>query len=731
MPIPASDIIHDFSNKKPAVEKVKCKKETDIISVKSFANKSLSRSNSFEKEKLCAPKLPKTKQPVNSQKYKVIRGDVRVASKNSDIRSHDNNQTDASEQFTMGFYNQIVDDNKDDDDKLKLPLIPRERVVSLCNIDKDALDDYLYSGSNSQEPEAEIMQYFQNGDPVNLDKVEVKLSEDPLEKNDKISQLRLLLEKNLKTNKDEMEQVFQADAAQKSLILSSLLSSGSGLNTKGKVSFDTHNTDSVPPSPNTRRKNFSFTPISPGPNSPGTKSKNSSTNASPFVSPRSTPIPLSNKYVRNRTTITQNSTNRIKQPQRIKTEEHKLSIDISKAGEFVIPNDRKALPMSAPPSPMLLHRQQTSNQTYLHNLLDNDLWSGSNYVQSDNKNIDEYINKKLQMDKNISKLKIDFKEDKRIDKDEKIHSADLLSREVSQFFPDEGYNNSVFRSQSVPLHQMKPVEENVLSPANPYYNPPVNYNYVSNVTSTCSSVGQTPVPNEFSDFTSLNELNNENLDKIFHILQNDSNQLLVNNQSDINLLQTFPTEINSDPSNVLMRSQSIDFTINQNVKYPPHFPPSRSVPSTPLPFQKEKLILNPSTYDSKSYPTTPLINETGFNYKMGDYLLNGQPIRKHQYDPSFIKKNVLNETSFVDEFAYAADNNSLLNPSDRSLMEFNYTRDNTCTDASDLLQLGDNTPDTSDNFVTSTNNEQQIFYKTDNINNTDVGKFVAGSTKLT
>lgn len=40
-------------------------------------------------------------------------------------------------------------------------IIPRERVVSICNMDKDALDDYLNEGGDSQEQEAELLQFFQ------------------------------------------------------------------------------------------------------------------------------------------------------------------------------------------------------------------------------------------------------------------------------------------------------------------------------------------------------------------------------------------------------------------------------------------------------------------------------------------------------------------------------------------------------------------------------------------
>lgn len=44
-------------------------------------------------------------------------------------------------------------------------IIPRERVVSICNMDKDALDDYLTEDhGDSQEQEAELLQYFQPPD---------------------------------------------------------------------------------------------------------------------------------------------------------------------------------------------------------------------------------------------------------------------------------------------------------------------------------------------------------------------------------------------------------------------------------------------------------------------------------------------------------------------------------------------------------------------------------------
>lgn len=49
-------------------------------------------------------------------------------------------------------------------------IIPRERVISICSLDKDALDDYLNEGENSQEQEAELLKYFQQPNNVSNEK---------------------------------------------------------------------------------------------------------------------------------------------------------------------------------------------------------------------------------------------------------------------------------------------------------------------------------------------------------------------------------------------------------------------------------------------------------------------------------------------------------------------------------------------------------------------------------
>lgn len=169
-------------------------------------------------------------------------------------------------------------------------------------LEKDALDDYLHGGSNSQEQEEELMQYFPQQSQAQTQNQSMHI--DSSSSVDKISQLRLLLERNM--NQDlagktlqyqnglsaaaSLSLLSQRSQQKQSLILPSLL--GAQHNSARRVSFEVPGdpesaTNGVPPSPNTKQR-FSFTPISPRPYSP---TKSSSANVSPFVSPRNTPIP--------------------------------------------------------------------------------------------------------------------------------------------------------------------------------------------------------------------------------------------------------------------------------------------------------------------------------------------------------------------------------------------------------------------------------------------------------
>lgn len=124
--------------------------------------------------------------------------------------------------------------------------------TKISGVDSETLNEYL-NGSNSQEQEEELLQYFQQHNNLNLKKSEPK---PPI------------------TNNMVIHEKFTH-------VLPNLLH-GTILSAKRRVSFDSV----VPQSPNTRRRIFNFTPISPGPQSPAAAE-------SPFISPRNTPVPRS------------------------------------------------------------------------------------------------------------------------------------------------------------------------------------------------------------------------------------------------------------------------------------------------------------------------------------------------------------------------------------------------------------------------------------------------------
>lgn len=283
---------------------------------------------------------------------------------------------------------------------VKVEIDSGHHVEENVNHENDPLSDYFHGGHNSQEQEEELVRYFQHqtssSSTEELEEVLMpcrSATADPT-KSDQLSQLRLLLERNL-TNataarnlnarqvsvpscpvtsmgqiltedsgasddvflpgpgltippgasasvslsllsqrNQQKQQQQQRQSTQplpmlqvnepKSGLIPSLLpnsSNNSGLSVRRRVSFETSVTEhyqsdncfqhAVPPSPNTRRKFFNFTPISAGPHSPlgqrpSASSKPSSANASPFVSPRNTPVPR-NRHISSFPSVQQSS----------------------------------------------------------------------------------------------------------------------------------------------------------------------------------------------------------------------------------------------------------------------------------------------------------------------------------------------------------------------------------------------------------------------------------------
>lgn len=182
--------------------------ESDIYDINQIANESELKPNIAgklplprlphvkSKQSLAPPKpviLPTPKNKIRNQlKYKNIQPRLTKCD-NFYAQERHQTQVDSSDVLTpLG------------DDQLKdIDILTRERLISVSNVDKDALDDYLHGGNNSQEQEEELLRYFgkNNSSSESLSEViqQSTIAEDEHSngsKSDKLSQLRLLLEQN-------------------------------------------------------------------------------------------------------------------------------------------------------------------------------------------------------------------------------------------------------------------------------------------------------------------------------------------------------------------------------------------------------------------------------------------------------------------------------------------------------------------------------------------------------
>ncbi|CAK1548517.1 unnamed protein product [Leptosia nina] len=637
-------------------------------------------------------------------------------------------------------------------------ILNRERVISICNIDKHALDDYL-NENNSQEHEEELLKYFHpkdtdkdappNANAAGNSSAFLETSQDTHDehsqgKNEKISQLRELLAKNLKnpsgTNPPTMSanldqevsvesysqenKIADAEGAFKPVI--SLENSTNDSNfamqneisnkqcnamTNGNDSSATYNCDNPsqlisgvgphlyngncnnePQSPTTRTQQYDFVPISDGCHSPRNFNSKSplgfgqrinsptkaskpgimtgslqtspvshSTAASPFVSPRNTPVPRSRLCSR---PIPKLTGRKRRNPLTLGMADHCSNNN----RPFAIPNDQKFVtktscntsikycqPMSAPPSPNILSHYK--------------------YQALQNSGIPNGINNMCLFSANS------FRDNVNGDSAQPL-SADPLSSEVSQFFQEPMPNyrpshDTTFRSQSVPLKQA--INNMTLLS---YNNTPVG------------SVPPTPVPNEFCDFGSLADcdiskagLNPETLDKIYDAIDSSnevlnagtttsllnsnnpltngcdtlSNQPMLTDEHLSTFIPTgselldrngqFPETFANDSSSenveeFLKRTNSIEFHISELETDKSKYYTSRSVPSTPLPFKRvlpnlqidsrrSRELFAADTYtnmsngiSSKSVPSTPQLAEDRsiFSYSNRDFLINGNSV---------------------------------------------------------------------------------------------------------
>lgn len=520
-----------------------------------------------------------------------------------------------------------------------------QRTGNLGTIDPDSLDDYLNGGNNSQEQEEELLQYFQQGSSSSsdLEAGNVTGDTDLSSRSDKVSQLRLILQQNLKASTTHpanpttpVSVPLEKQEVTQKLILPTINHTNQA-STRRRVSFETsvveHGQDSttvthtVPQSPNTRRRIFNFTPISPGPHSPinGRASKSNSANASPFVSPRNTPVP------RSRSNLQSGCRSRGAK----KTLSRSISCSVpytSKNDTFVVPtSDPETLrQVSVSRSPLVATKTsdtQVGHSQSVHVVpkrgqkcapflpdLDPQKQLIINYPSQENlQEVKNVYQKTQQTDQEISDLLHGEKE---------LKFVDIVPSAKEQFY---------CRSQSVPLHRM--VNPTLMSPISTqnFLNPFRSFN-----ASTSSSIAPTPVPSEFNDFGSIDaadnaiyllddvdanfmseeqqflmtdkEMTSDNISNFLNILD-DGSEMLPGNSVGQSVIETSTMILDSLPNSDLNLpgDGSLDPGIgleNGSLQKMIH---SRSYPNTPLPLPSSYAL--PYTEDSngsRSHPSTPL-----------------------------------------------------------------------------------------------------------------------------
>uniref|UniRef100_A0A1Q3FUF0 Putative rfx dna-binding domain protein n=1 Tax=Culex tarsalis TaxID=7177 RepID=A0A1Q3FUF0_CULTA len=483
-------------------------------------------------------------------------------------------------------------------------IIPRERVISICNMDKNALDDYLNCDEeNSQDQDQELLQYFPEENQGGGQQQQQGTAEtgysgmfEDSEQNLKLSQLRSMLELNMAQSgamdKQQQQQSLQIGgqldgfdggtvvvsqqqmslqpgSAAASLAMLSQRHHGGSLSAEGKKHC-TNNGEGfnsvgncsgqggLSQSPNGRRKNCSFVPISAGPQSPrvapANKQQNSNTpNASPFVSPRNTPIHRKSKAANNGLTLSilqHPNQSGFHQPQRAPFVKNELSA-------------------SAPPSPSLV-------QSYRFSMNPGMLGNQNAPLPS-------------------------------------FQPICTPSSQMHNMAGGGGAGSLESRSSSVPLIP--------------------NYDAYSH--SNFTSISQTPVPSECDDFSDPNNI----LDML-----NEPPSSSSSNRPAIKLEDSEPSiaDILDQHDDIFPKSSSI-----------PYSSLSRSVPSTPLPHHMSanqhhgghpsSSTLGSNGFSSKSLfelpksvPSTPIGNgsrttESLFQYSpetSRDYLINGNSVER-------------------------------------------------------------------------------------------------------
>lgn len=596
-----------------------------------------------------------------------------------------------------------------------------DKTEKLGSIDSDALDDYLNGGNNSQEQEEELLQYFQQSNSSSSDvEANTITIDEQISRSDKVSQLRLILQQNLKGGTVHAPDVLPAtiirqnvekrEITQKhNLILPTLLNQSNQNNTRRRVSFETNViehvqdsntiTNTVPQSPNTRRRIFNFTPISPGPHSPinGRASKSNSANASPFVSPRNTPVPRSRSNLQ-----ASNSRARV----------HKsLSRSISCSMPYTSKNDTFVVPTSGPE---LVRQASSTPQLPLISTKSSEVQVDSNSTQisvtkreGQGSQCAAFLSSDLAPQK---QLLINYPSQENLQEIKNVYQKSQPDQEISELFHNnKQFSNELYRSQSVPLHRM--VNPALMSPISTQHCLS-SFQSQSFNPSTNSSIAPTPVPSEFNDFGSMGqsegpstyllddvdpnfisddqnflmsdkEITPENITNILNILDEEGTQslqiipeqpteegLMENNSIVLDALPN--SNLNLSEEDMLDPSNVLDIPVGGALQ---KIIQSRSYPNTPLPVPVSTYTpsYTEDSNGSRSYPSTPL------------HTVQSQETYQETNEP-MLSSPTLNSLNLHNETANESTSNSLCrNVVD--LLEANFLGE-TDTETNDLDTLG-------------------------------------------
>ncbi|KAG5680101.1 hypothetical protein PVAND_009627 [Polypedilum vanderplanki] len=502
-------------------------------------------------------------------------------------------------------------------------ILPRERFISICNMDRNALDTYL-NNSEENSQDLELLQYFSCEDKNRNNEATEVIEEDlgpvttsvPLlenyqlsfneansgnkndKQNEKILQLRSMIEEKynapdsviknlllknppqqqqqqqqpqqqvLQTNINDQTELYpmSLNMSQKHLDQTTLTGSNFHMNASASVVNST-----VPQSPNTRRKNFSFVPIP----TQSSRVKNINQNpifktagptvnetVSPFVSPRVTPINCKQPQIIN-----------VQSPNSLDTSKNIPVLGTNNNTAFCRPTQFKVEPNSAPPSPSMVN----PNFTYS--------------PQAHQQNQFQF-------------------------------NPSIAQQQQPQGTGSNNYNYPVeSRSQSVPPH----CTNNNSNNGNSVYGS--NGSTFNNFSSACSSMAPTPAPSDYQEFsdTSILDIFNNEQPPLTSSIKMESNGDVISE-----LLET--EELLNQNSNTSDGESLLVGALRQNFNSI-----SRSVPSTPLPYHATNGNYNNNNNRNmnslnfgKSVPNTPIatVPNNPFRYspelqRTRDFLING------------------------------------------------------------------------------------------------------------